>query len=267
MSSFSFFEPMLAESVDVLPKNNDGKWIFEEKYDGMRVLFSNGYLVSRSGMRVDHAFPELHHELQKLPQNSVFDGELVILRDGLCDFDLVQERRQVENPFMIKYYSNRYPATLMLFDVLVWEHERLTDLSLWERKKVLNDVSYVLQDGKIRVVPFSSFVDEIYRDGIEGIMAKRVDQGYYCGKRLWKKYRFMKEATVKVVDVEDHPAGCLLHTEEGWKVNLAGKKRTEIAKRLFEDRGEFKVEISYFEKTRKGELRFAKFKRFLEVVS
>jgi len=31
-------------------------------------------------------------------------------------------------------------------------------------------------------------------------------------------------------------------------------------------RGEFKVEISYFEKTRKG-LRFAKFKRFLEVVS
>jgi len=28
--------------------------------------------------------------------------------------------------------------------------------------------------------------------------------------------------------------------------------------------GEFKIEISYFEKTKKGELRFAKFKRFLE---
>jgi len=262
MSSLSFFEPMLAESVAQIPKNDDCRYIFEEKYDGMRVLLVNNKLVSRHGTRVDHAFPELQKELKKLSKHSVFDGELVIFREGLCDFDLVQERRSMDNPFTIKYYSNRYPARLMLFDCLVWEGEPIMNYCLWERKKLLNDVSF-LNGGFVQTVPFSSMVDEIVRDGIEGVIAKDVKQEYYCGKRLWKKYRFMSETVVKIVEVEDHPAGCLLHTEEGWRINLAGKKRTEKAKRLFRE-GEFKVEISYFEKTKKGELRFAKFKRFLE---
>src|SRR5262245_44759085 len=86
------FPPMEADLVRDVPEG-DG-WQFEPKWDGFRGLLENASgeirLWSRNGRPLLRYFPELAPLGDLLPPRSALDGEIVIERDGVLDFDAMQ---------------------------------------------------------------------------------------------------------------------------------------------------------------------------------
>ena len=85
---------MEAQLVKEMP---DGPgWHFEPKWDGFRGVLENLdgelRLWSRNGRPLLRYFPELAALGEKLPPNSALDGEIVIERDGVLQFDSLQMR-------------------------------------------------------------------------------------------------------------------------------------------------------------------------------
>ena len=85
---------MEAELVAELPEG-DG-WQYEPKWDGFRGVLENDggelALWSRKERPLLRYFPELRPLGELLPPHSALDGEIVIARDGVLDFDSMQMR-------------------------------------------------------------------------------------------------------------------------------------------------------------------------------
>src|ERR1700735_4302575 len=111
---------MLAKRVGALPDGEN--WIFEPKWDGFRTLiFRDGdeiLIQSRDEKPLNRYFPELLDPLRSgLPERCVFDGEIVIARNGALDFDALQMRLHPATS-RVKLLSEQTPASVVFFDVL-----------------------------------------------------------------------------------------------------------------------------------------------------
>src|SRR5262252_5094871 len=112
--------PMLAKRVSELPV--DGSWIFEPKWDGFRALVFRDadeiFIQSRDEKPLNRYFPELLEPLRStLPPRCVLDGEIVIVKDGELDFDLLQLRLHPAAS-RVNLLSKQTPASFVSFDVL-----------------------------------------------------------------------------------------------------------------------------------------------------
>src|SRR5919109_3090683 len=111
---------MLAKRVAELPVGGD--WIFEPKWDGFRALvFRDGeeiLIQSRDEKPLNRYFPELLEPLlAALPERSVLDGEIVIVRDNELDFDALQLRLHPAAS-RVKLLSQQTPSSFVFFDLL-----------------------------------------------------------------------------------------------------------------------------------------------------
>src|SRR5689334_4342933 len=84
---------MQCRAVNRLPEGPD--WEYELKFDGYRALaFKTNrrvWLISRNGRDFAPLFPALVRVLEKLPKNTVIDGEIVALNAaGRPSFNLLQ---------------------------------------------------------------------------------------------------------------------------------------------------------------------------------
>ena len=88
------FPPQEAELVDDIPTGP--KWQYEPKWDGFRGVLENDggelALWSRNERPLLRYFPELRPLGDLLPPHSALDGEIVIAREGVLDFDSMQMR-------------------------------------------------------------------------------------------------------------------------------------------------------------------------------
>jgi len=189
-----YYKPMLAQ-VAVKPFSSKD-WLFEIKWDGIRAISyvdAELSIRSRYDKELKYNFPELN-ELVALAKNTVLDGEIVIIREGRPDFQTLLERSRSTPPRDIQHLANKYPALIVIFDLLEKNGKPLLDLPLVERKRVLKE--YV-QEGKNVVL--SEFVEEqgeayysaAIKRGLEGVMAKRKDSRYEPGIRSnnWLKIK------------------------------------------------------------------------------
>src|SRR5215467_4022353 len=132
------FPPMEAELVRDLPAG-DG-WQYEPKWDGFRGLLENLSgelrLWSRNARPLLRYFPELAPLGDQLPPRSALDGEIVIERDGVLDFDAMQTRLHPAES-RVRKLAGEIPAEFIAFDLLVWKGEELTRLPLAKRRKEL----------------------------------------------------------------------------------------------------------------------------------
>src|SRR6478672_13146896 len=111
------FPPMEAELVEELPT---GDWQYEPKWDGFRGVLENlggGLrLWSRNGRPLLRYFPELRPLGDLLPPRSALDGEIVIARNGVIDFDSMQTRLHPAES-RIRKLSAEIPADYVAFDL------------------------------------------------------------------------------------------------------------------------------------------------------
>jgi ATP-dependent DNA ligase len=188
------YAPMEAKSVPELPRGQG--WQYEPKWDGFRCLvFRRGQQVllqSKAGQPLGRYFPELVDALRKLrPQQFVLDGEIVIFSGRHLSFDdLLLRIHPAES--RIRKLAAESPATLMCFDLLVDEKGKsLLQLPLAERRPRLEEFfSAVAKNERVRLSPVTldrtqaeRWMRELAPTGLDGVVAKRVDEPYRSGDR------------------------------------------------------------------------------------
>ncbi len=176
---------------------NDREWIFEDKYDGFRMVsvIKDGSvtLYSRNGKIISHSYIEVARALERFKVDAVLDGELVALdRHGVSRFQLLQN-------------ALRHEAKLLycVFDMMFCDGEDLRGLALLERKKRLRSVlprQPLLSFSQPRMEFGTKFFAEAEKQGLEGIMAKRADSLYRSGERTadWLKIKTAKRQEVVI---------------------------------------------------------------------
>ena len=228
-----FIEPMLAAPVAELPENTD-KWSYEVKLDGYRCLVgrdSRGVkLWSRRGNIFNKNFPAIVRACEKLPEDTLIDGEVVALDEqGRMSFNLLQHHRSKASA--IQYYA---------FDLLVYGGRSLLELELEERRKLLVDIIAPLDECVRFSEDFEADPADLLRSvkelGFEGIVAKRKNSVYEPGKRsgAWVKFKLNRSEEFVIGGyTPGHPFDALIvgHYKDD-KLYFVGKVRNGFVPRL-----------------------------------
>jgi bifunctional non-homologous end joining protein LigD len=179
--------PMLATLVDA-PFNRPG-WVYEEKYDGVRMLAykegSKVTLVSRNAIDRTGRYPKIAEAIAKLKADTLaVDGEIVIFdADKVSRFQFLQK-------------SEGEP-TFALFDCIYREGKDLRNAPLAERRAALEQsvkpslnliLSARLDANGIKAFEIAK------RKGFEGLIAKDLSSKYASGRSpAWLKVKVRKE--------------------------------------------------------------------------
>ena len=135
------WQPMLLH--EVRKAFNDSDYIFELKFDGFRtILFASTKEViihNRKGQDITYLYPELQRIKKIVTKNTIFDGEIVMLENGVPSFQKLQTRVHLKDKEKILYQSKNNPILFMCFDIL-YENVDLTKYPLIERKKRLSKI-------------------------------------------------------------------------------------------------------------------------------
>ncbi len=174
-------------------------YIYEIKWDGIRCVSFLGNetdIRNKRNKLMSHIFPELENLHKQVKTKCILDHELIVMKNGKPDFYEVQGRSIKTNPFKIKLASDKFPASIVVYDILYYKDKDITMLPLVERKKYLEEV--VIEDGSISV---SRYVENdgialfnlVKEQELEGIVAKRKDSLYWQGKKSkdWIKCKVM----------------------------------------------------------------------------
>src|SRR5262245_50248058 len=135
---------MLAAS-EARPFSRPG-WLFEIKYDGVRVLAARRgevvELLGRSGQDITARYPEIARALRDLPADAfVIDGEIVAFDGGgRPSFQRLQARMGLTVPADVARGARDVPVTGVFFDCLAADGFDLRDRPLTERKACLADL-------------------------------------------------------------------------------------------------------------------------------
>ena len=178
---------------------SDPAWIYEIKYDGVRVLASRRgervELYGRRGNDITARYPEVVRALRALPVASfVIDGEVVALDDaGRPSFQRLQPRMGLTDPREIARLAVERPAIGVFFDCLMLDDRDLRRLPVVDRKECLRLL--VPPIGPVRFGDHvaeagEAFFDLASEQRLEGIVAKRA-RSPYAGSRTrdWIKIK------------------------------------------------------------------------------
>jgi ATP-dependent DNA ligase len=177
---------MEAELVRELPRG--AAWQYEPKWDGFRGLLENtgGELAlwSRNGRPLLRYFPELRALAELLPPCSALDGEIVIARDGVLDFDAMQMRLHPAES-RVQKLSAEIPATFVAFDLLVWDGDEVWQQPLDERRRALETraAAFTLSPFTLDEATAEEWLRALDAVGLDGVVAKRRDRAYEAGER------------------------------------------------------------------------------------
>jgi ATP-dependent DNA ligase len=177
---------MEAELVRELP-SNDG-WQYEPKWDGFRGLLENASgelrLWSRNARPLLRYFPELEALGKLLPPASALDGEIVIDRDGVLDFDAMQTRLHPAES-RVRKLSAEIPARFIAFDLLLWKGEEIWQQLLSARRAELERKAkrFSLSPATGDQAEALGWLDKFEALGLDGVVAKRLDLAYLPGSR------------------------------------------------------------------------------------
>jgi len=180
------FPPMEAELVRELPEGDE--WQYEPKWDGFRGILENASgelkLWSRNARPLLRYFPELEPLGKLLPARSALDGEIVIERDGVLDFDAMQTRLHPAES-RVRKLSAEIPARFIAFDILVWKGEEVWPLPLAKRRAKLerNAKRFELSPASGELERALDWLERFEAIGLDGVIAKRLDLPYLPGSR------------------------------------------------------------------------------------
>jgi ATP-dependent DNA ligase len=193
---------MLAKPVDRLPAPDalPGGCVYEPKFDGYRALLfvdDVGCRVqSRRGHDISLSFPDIAETAaEQLPEGVVLDGELVIWGDGELDFAELQRRLASSATALQRAYSR--PASFVAFDLLCVDGRDARFNAFRDRRMAL-DALFAELGPPLQLAPQTTDHDEAQQwmtnyasesIGLEGIVAKGLEQAYRAGKRDWLKVR------------------------------------------------------------------------------
>jgi DNA ligase-1 len=179
----------LADIARTMPE----EFFVEDKFDGIRAQAHTKdgrvAIYSRTMDEITHRFPELVLPLKDLASDAVLDGEIVPAKgDRILPFSELQKRlgrKTIGADLLLEV-----PVILVAYDLLYAGGRVLTDESLAERRKILEQM--IPAAGTVRVSQAKRFAevalldqefDEARARGNEGLMIKSPASFYKPGRR------------------------------------------------------------------------------------
>ena len=188
-------KPMLATLVDQVP-GNEG-WVYELKYDGVRLLCrcdgDDVRCISRNGIDWTHKVGPVAEALAKLDLRGAWvDGELIVSDpNGRSDFSLLQHMLEQKRLGELQFCA---------FDLLYSKGEDLRALPLTQRKARLDSAFAKLPPkGVIRLADqihsdSAELITRVCNQHLEGLIAKKADSVYTNGRSGdWLKIKCHRE--------------------------------------------------------------------------
>jgi len=181
-------------------------WIYEEKYDGYRILAykeeKRVTLMSRNAIDRTDRFPHIVDAIRKLRHvNLLLDGEVAVFdRKGVSRFQLLQK--------------GSGEAVYAVFDCLYLEGRDLRSEQLNKRRGAMEDSigsNKILMRSRILHANGLESYKIAKRKGYEGVVAKDFASPYVEGRsRHWLKIKVHQEDEFIIVGFTD-PAGSRKH--------------------------------------------------------
>jgi bifunctional non-homologous end joining protein LigD len=191
--------PMLAGSSSEIPRP-EKNWSFEVKWDGIRAVAyvkpGRLRLESRNLREITDGYPEVRGLLRDLGmREAVFDGEIVAFSEGgRPSFERLQRRMNVTGASAVRRLSASTPVVYAIFDLLYLDGHSLMGQPYRERRSRLEGLGL---GGPAWRVPGahpghgSRLLEATEAQGLEGVVAKRLDSRYEPGRRTgaWLKIK------------------------------------------------------------------------------
>lgn len=215
--------PMLAKAAAAVPDpaKTAGGMLFEPKWDGFRGLIAwDGDTVeigSRGAKPLTRYFPELVEALpQILTAPCLLDGEIVVATgepgSQRLDWEALSQRIHPAAS-RVALLSEQTPAMFIAFDLLALGEETLLDEPFAQRRARLEELlaqakhplhltrTTTDRDTAVR------WLAEFEGAGLDGIVAKPLDQPYAPGKRTLIKVKHARSADVVALGYRIHKSG------------------------------------------------------------
>jgi len=198
---------MLASPGVLPPPEQEQRWAFEMKWDGVRavVYLDRGDLrvLTRNDREVAATYPELAglaHQLRD--RRMILDGEVVAFDEaGRPSFGELQARMRVRAPG--RALLDRVPVSILVFDLLHLDGTSLAGAPYDERRSALEGLD--LTGDRWAVPPAfdgqgAEALAASQAQGLEGVLAKRHDSVYLPGRRSphWIKVKHVRMQEVVV---------------------------------------------------------------------
>ena len=246
--------PMLARAAPVaqIPQPAE-RWSFEVKWDGVRALAyvkpGRLRLESRNLREITDGYPELRGLLGDLGmREAVLDGEIVAFGpDGRPSFGLLQKRMHVTSASAVKRLAASTPVVYAIFDLLYLDGAPLMELEYSERRRRLEALELGGPAWRVPAVHAGDgerLLEATRAQGLEGIVAKRLDSRYEPGRRggAWLKIKHTRRQELVIAGWlpgegrRQERVGALLmgHFESGELV-YAGRVGTGFTERTLDD--------------------------------
>jgi ATP-dependent DNA ligase len=206
---------MLAKVAEAIPP--EGDVLYEPKWDGFRAIVfrSRGdvFIQSRDSRPLDRYFPELHEALiERLPDDCIVDGEIVIAGPRGLDFDALQMRLHPAASRVAKL-AQETPSSFVAFDLLAVDGRSLMEKPQEERRTALEKLlakaksplylTPMTRDRKVAI----DWLEHFEGAGLDGVIAKGTKLTYQPGKRVMVKIKHARTAECVVAGFRWHKAG------------------------------------------------------------
>lgn len=256
---------MLCNSVKDLSKINFSDYIIEPKKDGVRAFLaytkSKGIaLRNRDNIDITNKYPELQRI--KFEFDVLLDGEIVLEKNGRCDFSNLMSREHLKDVFKINLLSRKHPVKFYAFDMLFCNDKSIYDMPLLERKELMIMLN-PYQSPYFEVIPHSSDMDRAkeWLKNEEGLIIKRKDSTYQFNTRSqdWLKFKNHIEKLVRFYKYEINTDRSITLTDDFHRVKCCDL----LAKTKIDTYGFVDCEVTGLEFTESNHIRQPIIKRIV----
>ena len=215
---------LLASSIEECFEALGEKVQFENKIDGFRLQChfdgNKMKLFTRRMENVTEQFPDVVDFLRKhvKGENYILDGEAVGYdrKTGrYLPFQIISQR--IKRKYNIKEMAEKFPVELDLFDVIYYNKKNLMDISIVDRRKILEGIvkekrrevvltKKIITNDKKKA---QEYFNKVLKEGFEGVMAKNLESKYKPGRYVggWMKLKNILEPLDLVIVKAEYGEG------------------------------------------------------------
>lgn len=193
-----------------------GECAVEPKFDGFRLQahYKNGEvkLFTRNLEEVTFMYPDISEGIKKqiIAKEAIFEGEAIAYNPSTNEYLPFQLTSQRKRKYDIEEMAKKIPLKYMVFDVLYLNGENMIPVPYKQRRlkfKTLMKEGAVLYPAEEKTFAdgkeIENFFDKCIADGLEGILAKKLDGVYQAGARGWSWIKLKRSYQSKLNDTVD----------------------------------------------------------------